>query len=228
MRSYNWRKVRFKYNDGIMKKLILMLVVLLSSFANAQVTEVYITNLTRGSEDLTHVISVASGSTCVPTFSSDYTRRSNAYTFIAAPENRFIIRGETEADDIVYTMSPQFESDLNTNVRASLNGAWYNTGTDAIIPEQSQWLGRHSNRINPSLRRLIRADGWIDHGSSATYRYTKNFVDDAGTPGVYQVLNLTGRWLLLEQLGNSCAGCGVPQFSEEFLSELMSCAVSQY
>ena len=36
MRSYNWRKVRFKYNDGIMRKLILMLVVLLGSFANAQ------------------------------------------------------------------------------------------------------------------------------------------------------------------------------------------------
>ena len=213
-----------------MKNLIIAIILIFAGLntVQSQITEVYITNLTRGSEDLTHVISVASGSACVPTFSSAYTSVSNAYTFIAAPDNRFIIRGETEADDVVYTMSPQFESDLNTNVRASLNGAWYNTGTDVIIPEQSQWLGTHSNRIRLSLRRLIRADGWIDHGSDATYRYTKNFVDDAGVPGVYQVLNLNGRWHLLEHLGNACAACSVPQFSEEFLSELMSCAVSNY
>ena len=213
-----------------MKNLIIAIILIFAGLntVQSQITEVYITNLTRGSEDLTHVISVASGSACVPTFSSAYTRVSNAYTYNAGPNREFIVRGETTADDVVYKMSPEFETTSDVYVRASLNGAWYNTGTDAVIPEQSQWLGRHSNTINFSLGRLIRADGWIDHGPSGTYRYTKNFVDDARIPGVYQVLNLNGRWLLLEQLGDSCTGCGVAQFGEEFLSELMSCAVSNY
>ena len=213
-----------------MKNLIIAIILIFAGLQNlqSQVTEVYITNLTRGSEDLTHVISVASGSACIPTFNSAYTRVSNAYTFIAAPANTFIIRGETEADDIVYTMTPQFETDLNAKVRTSLQGAWYNTGTDAIIPEPSGVSGIHSNFPDASLLSLIRADGWVYHGARAPYIFTKNFVDDAGVPGVYQVRNLNGRWFLLEHLGDACAECGVPQFHEEFLSELMSCAVSNY
>ena len=36
MRSYNWRKVRFKYNDGIMRNLIIALVLLVAGTMSAQ------------------------------------------------------------------------------------------------------------------------------------------------------------------------------------------------
>ena len=79
MRSYNWRKVRFKYNDGIMKKLILILVLLVAGMSEVQSQGITVRELSGGSESTYHL----------------YPQRSSVFLYMppySATDNEYDIR----------------------------------------------------------------------------------------------------------------------------------------
>ena len=201
-----------------MKNIIAIILIFAGlNEVQSQNIQMYFTNLTNGSTDVTHLLSISTFGSCPPTFNDNsYTVESNAYT-LKPMQDEFVMH--TENGDIVYETSPTFEANASSMAQNSqVDGIWYNTGVRTAIDVPANWRGAASNTIGFSLGRLIRHDGW--RAGTGNIRYEK-MSDARGVLLNYQVYQRNGLWILQPE-GN------LPLDTNEYLSELMRCAGHNY
>ena len=233
MRSYNWRKVRFKYNDGIMKKLIFGLVLLITGTMSAQRHTMYVTTISGengGAEIATNVFN-SFGERCVPAFNDlQFDVEQDIYVFIADATS-LNINGEE------YTVLPAQVSVLtNEFFDVHEDGEWYTPALQPTTAVNSRWTIGLSNRLFRSQIRAIEADGWTVNQSVLDGTHTrgdvffsKEVTVSTGERFRYDAENFGAVYAIREtRVHPPATGDGFAIITNSHLNALMNCAISRW